>query len=96
MITEDEITKVKDCVEQSEDIKANAFGRADANGRTSRLCLWNRAGNDVTGVLARYGLNNLKTRLIPKYLGSLLESKKWLEQCNNSWEEMKYITTIPR
>ena len=41
-------------METSEDIKNHAYGRNDGKGRQSRLCVWNYAGNDVTGVVARY------------------------------------------
>ena len=44
-------------METSEDIKNHAYGRNDGKGRQSRLCVWNYAGNDVTGVVARYSHN---------------------------------------
>ena len=49
-----EVDKLRHCVEASEDIKNNAYGRNDGKGRQSRLCIWNYAGNDLTGVVARY------------------------------------------
>eukprot|EP00095_Tigriopus_kingsejongensis_P008453 maker-scaffold18_size714446-snap-gene-1.19 protein:Tk08453 transcript:maker-scaffold18_size714446-snap-gene-1.19-mRNA-1 annotation:"hypothetical protein BRAFLDRAFT_71485" len=53
LLSPEEMTKLKDCVETSADIQKNAFGRKDIHGRLSKLSLWNYAGNDVTGVVAR-------------------------------------------
>ncbi len=44
---------MKACAEQSNDIKKYAYGRSDSHGRTSKMCLWNYAGNDVFGMVAR-------------------------------------------
>lgn len=49
-------------MDKSDDIRANAFGRDDGKGRTSRLCLWNYAGDDVTGVVARFVLCAICTK----------------------------------
>lgn len=49
-----ESEKIKDCLEKSEDIKAHAYGGDDGHGRISKMCLWNYAGNDVLGVVARW------------------------------------------
>ena len=48
-----EVDKLRRCMETSEDIKNHAYGRNDGKGRQSKLCIWNFAGNDVTGVVAR-------------------------------------------
>ena len=48
-----EVDKLRRCMETSEDIKNHAYGRNDGKGRQSRLCVWNYAGNDVTGVVSR-------------------------------------------
>ena len=46
--------KLKYALENSEDIRNNIQERSDGDGAISKLCLWNYAGNDVTGVMARY------------------------------------------
>ena len=48
-----EVDKLRKCMEQSEDIKKNAYGRTDGKGTTSKLCVWNHPGDDVCGVAAR-------------------------------------------
>ena len=48
-----EVDRLRHCMENSEDIKSHAYGRNDGKGRQSKLCIWNFAGNDVTGVVAR-------------------------------------------
>ena len=53
LLNEEEIGKVRDCVEQSTDIKENSYGREDGLGRISRLALWSYAGDDVLGVVTR-------------------------------------------
>ena len=54
MLSNQEVERLRYCIETSEDIKNHAYGRNDGKGRQSRLCVWNYAGNDVTGVVARY------------------------------------------
>jgi len=53
LLSGEEMTKLKAALEQSKDIKKNAYGKVDGQGRQSKMTLWNYAGNDVTGVLAR-------------------------------------------
>lgn len=53
LINEDEMKKLKYALENSEDIRNNVQERSDGDGAISKLCLWNYAGNDVTGVMAR-------------------------------------------
>ena len=53
-VSNQEVERLRYCIETSEDIKNHAYGRNDGKGRQSRLCVWNYAGNDVTGVVARY------------------------------------------
>ena len=54
LLSSPEVTKLRQCMEESEDIKRYAYGRNDSLGRQSKMCIWNYAGNDVTGVVARY------------------------------------------
>jgi hypothetical protein len=53
LFSHDECTKIKDCAETSKDIKKHAFGKPDGLGRISKMCIWNHAGNDVLGTMAR-------------------------------------------
>ena len=53
LLSPPEVDKLRQCMETSEDIKNHAYGRGDGKGRQSKLCVWNYAGNDVTGVVAR-------------------------------------------
>lgn len=53
LFSNDEVSKFKDCMEQSKDIKKFAHGRSDGTGKQSKLCLWNYAGDDVCGIVAR-------------------------------------------
>ena len=53
LFSNEEMVKIKDCVEKSEDIKKHSFSREDSKGRLSKMCLWNYAGNDILGLVAR-------------------------------------------
>lgn len=53
LLSPPEVERLRHCMENSEDIKRHAYGRNDGKGRQSKLCIWNFAGNDVTGVVAR-------------------------------------------
>ena len=47
------MVKIKNCIEKSEDIKKYSYGREDSKGRLSKMCMWNYAGNDILGMVAR-------------------------------------------
>lgn len=53
LFSPDEIKKLRECFESSEDIQKNSYGRSDGRNRVSRMCVWNQAGNDISGVVAR-------------------------------------------
>ena len=53
LFSQDEMVKITDCVEKSEDIKKYSYGREDSKGRLSKMCMWNYAGNDILGIVAR-------------------------------------------
>ncbi len=55
LFTAREVSKMRSCAEQSVDIRENSYGRKDGQGRESRLCIWNYAGDDVIGVAIRWG-----------------------------------------
>ena len=49
----EEITKLKEHFETNPDIKLHAYGRSDGRQRYSKICLWNNAGDDLSGVISR-------------------------------------------
>lgn len=53
LLSPPEVEKLKTYMESSKDIQNKAYGRADGQGRQSKLALWNHAGNDVAGLIAR-------------------------------------------
>ena len=54
LLTTEEVTKLKNHMEMSKDIHKHSYGREDGMGRKSNLSLWNVAGDDVAGIVARY------------------------------------------
>lgn len=48
-----EVSRLRACIEGSSDVEDTTYGRGDGGGRRTKLSLWNYAGNDVTGVVAR-------------------------------------------
>jgi len=53
LLDKEEVSKLRQCMEESKDIPKFAIGRSDGQGATSKLCVWNKAGDDVCGVVAR-------------------------------------------
>jgi len=53
LFDKEEVEKIKSCMENSTDIPKYAIGRSDGQGASSKLCVWNKAGDDVCGVAAR-------------------------------------------
>ncbi|VDI31946.1 Hypothetical predicted protein [Mytilus galloprovincialis] len=53
LLDEEEVSKIRQSLETSEDLQKNAFGVADENGKASKLVIWKHPGNDVTGMLGR-------------------------------------------
>jgi hypothetical protein len=49
----EEVARFTNYMEQSKPIKENAYGKSDGMERFSRMCLWNVAGDDISGVVAR-------------------------------------------
>ena len=60
LLTAKEVTKLKDHMEMNKDIHKHSYGREDGMGRKSNLSLWNVAGDDVPGMVARYTQNPTK------------------------------------
>ena len=59
LFNSEEILKLKEHFETHPDISKNAYGRSDGNNRISKLCLWNKAGDDLSGLVARCYINYL-------------------------------------
>nr|XP_045597096.1 L-proline trans-4-hydroxylase-like isoform X2 [Procambarus clarkii] len=53
MLNEAEVRKVRQAVENNEEIQARSYSRDDGSSRRSRVSLWNHPGDDTTGRLAR-------------------------------------------
>ncbi|CAG2192605.1 unnamed protein product [Mytilus edulis] len=53
LLDEEEVSKIRQSLETSEELQKNAFGVADENGKASKLVIWKHPGNDVTGMLGR-------------------------------------------
>ena len=53
LLDPDEVTKLRHCLEASQDIQDHAYGRSDGMGAASKLTIWNMAGDDVSGMVAR-------------------------------------------
>lgn len=53
LLDNQELQKVKEVLEDNDEIRKRAFGVADGKGRESKLALWSHPGTDVTGMVAR-------------------------------------------
>lgn len=85
LFTIEEISKLKDHFETHEDIQKHAYGRSDGNNRMSKLCIWNKAGDDLSGIVARY-FHGKKDELF-----FLNIKKKCFSQINQScWNNAKF------
>ena len=53
ILNQEEVGKLRTGFETSEDIIKNAVLRDDGEKGQAKLCIWNYAGNDIAGVVAR-------------------------------------------
>ena len=53
MLSNEEIDKVRQAVEQNKFIPEHVHYRSDNMGSKSKVCLWNHPGEDIPGVLVR-------------------------------------------
>jgi len=53
LFTPDEVAKLKRYMEESREMQNKSYGRSDGKGRRTKVTLWNRAVDDVAGVVAR-------------------------------------------
>ena len=56
LFTPDEVAKLKRYMEESREMQNKSYGRSDGKGRRTKVTLWNRAVDDVAGVVARLAL----------------------------------------
>ncbi|XP_069120784.1 L-proline trans-4-hydroxylase-like [Argopecten irradians] len=53
LLNNDELTKVKEVLENSELVPKYGYGIPDSSGRMPKMVLWRAAGSDVTGMVCR-------------------------------------------
>lgn len=53
LLTQQELARLKDAMERDQVIHDNAYGRSDARGMRTRVCLWNNLPDNVAGAIAR-------------------------------------------
>ena len=54
MLVPEEVSRLKNFVENDSDIARYAYEVADGKGRKSRLCIWNHPGDDISGRIIRF------------------------------------------
>lgn len=52
-LDEEELTKIRKCVEDSGMVEKYGYGLPDGQGKEAKFVIWSHPGNDVTGLLAR-------------------------------------------
>ena len=53
LLSGEELLHLKSSLEHDEGILKHSYSVNDGCGRSSRLCLWNHPGNDITGMVGR-------------------------------------------
>ena len=53
LLSGEELKKLKQFLEEDGEIMKHSYGRDDGHGRSSRMCLWNHPGEDITGMVGR-------------------------------------------
>ncbi len=51
LLTSSELSRLQPVLEREDGIGKYSYGVDDGHGRSSRMCLWNHPGNDITGEL---------------------------------------------
>lgn len=54
LIGQEELSELKDYVENDPDIAKYAYEVEDGKGGRSRMCIWNHPGNDISGKIIRF------------------------------------------
>ena len=53
VLSAEELARLQKVLEEDSEIIKNSYARDDGHGRSSRMCLWNHPGNDITGMIGR-------------------------------------------
>ncbi|XP_013391482.1 uncharacterized protein LOC106159669 [Lingula anatina] len=53
LLDSEEVTKLRNALENDQGLKENNYARDDGEGRRTKVTLWNHPGNDVTGIISR-------------------------------------------
>jgi len=53
ILNEAELSRLKTAIEDENGISSHKYGRDDGEGRSTKLALWNNAGDDITGAITR-------------------------------------------
>ena len=53
LLPTEEVDHLKEQLERDDGIVKHSYARPDGHGRSSRMCLWNHPGNDITGMVGR-------------------------------------------
>ena len=53
LLNTEEVSKLREHFETDNEIQKYAYGRSDGNNRVTKVCLWNKAGDDFSGNVAR-------------------------------------------
>ena len=53
VLNSEELSKLKVHLEREDGVMQHSYATTDGHGRSSRLCLWNQPGNDLTGMVGR-------------------------------------------
>ena len=69
LFTPDEVAKLKRYMEESREMQSKSYGRSDGKGRRTKVTLWNRAVDDVAGVVARLALMTKNKRFALERVG---------------------------
>ena len=54
LLTQKEVSKLKEYAENDSDINKYGYEVEDGKGGKSRLCIWNHPGNDISGRIIRF------------------------------------------
>ncbi|XP_064391230.1 L-proline trans-4-hydroxylase-like [Halichondria panicea] len=53
LLTKQELSRLQPALEKDDGVVKHSYTVDDGHGRSSRMCLWNHPGNDITGMIGR-------------------------------------------
>lgn len=53
LLNREELSRLQTSLERDDGILKHSYSINDGHGRSSRLCVWNHPGNDMTGMIGR-------------------------------------------